>query len=186
MNPDLKIIHYPDPRLRKVSAPVTVFDQSLKDLAAQMLELMRGARGVGLAAPQVGINVRMFVMNPNDDDDDDHEAGGGGARVYVNPVLSDAEGEEEGEEGCLSLPQINAKIWRSKKLRINAQDLDGHPIEEIADGYHARIWQHEIDHLDGTMIIDRMGPVARLASRRILKDLQQKWDGEHPGEKKKK
>jgi peptide deformylase len=178
MDNDLKIIVFPDPRLRKVSQPVTVFDQNLKDLAGRMLDLMKGARGVGLAAPQVGINVRLFVMNPTAEDAD--------ARVYVNPVLSEAEGEEEGEEGCLSLPQINAKIWRTKKVRMNAQDLDGNPIEEVADGYHARIWQHEIDHLDGTMIIDRMGPVARLASRRILKELQQKWDDEHPGEGKKK
>ena len=178
MASDLKIIFYPDPRLRKTSDTVTVFDQSLKDLATRMLELMRTARGVGLAAPQVGENVRMFVMNPTGEEGDD--------RIYVNPVLADAEGEEEGEEGCLSLPGINAKVWRSKKLKMQALDLEGHPIEEIADGYIARIWQHETDHLNGTMIIDRMGPVARLASRRILRELQQKWDDEHPGDAKKR
>jgi peptide deformylase len=139
---------------------------------------MREARGVGLAAPQVGQNIRLFVMNPSGEETDDH--------VYVNPQLSDAEGEEEGEEGCLSLPQINAKVWRSKKLRMSAHDLDGKPIEETAEGYVARIWQHETDHLNGEMIIDRMGPVAKLASRRILKELQKKWDDEHPGEGKKK
>lgn len=178
MPSDLKIIFYPDPRLRKSSEPVTTFDQSLKDLAARMLDLMRGARGVGLAAPQVGENVRLFVMNPSGEEGDDH--------VYVNPVLADAEGEEEGEEGCLSLPGINAKVWRSKKLKMQAQDLEGNPVEETADGYIARIWQHETDHLNGTMIIDRMGPVARLASRRVLRELQQKWDDQHPGEGKKK
>src|SRR3954451_3975282 len=178
MASDLKIIFYPDPRLRKTSEKVTVFDQSLKDLAARMLELMRAARGVGLAAPQVGENVRMFVMNPSGEAGDD--------RVYVNPVLTDAEGEEEGEEGCLSLPGINAKVWRNKKLKMQAHDLAGNPIEETADGYIARVWQHEIDHLNGTMIIDRMGPVARLASRRILRELQQKWDDQHPGDGKKR
>jgi peptide deformylase len=178
MASDLRIIFYPDPRLRKTSETVTQFDQSLKDLAGRMLELMRGARGVGLAAPQVGENIRLFVMNPSGEPGDD--------RVYVNPVLSDADGEEEGEEGCLSLPGINAKVWRSKTLRMQAQDLDGKPIEETADGYIARIWQHENDHLNGTMIIDRMGPVARLASRRILKELQQKWDDEHPDNGKKR
>jgi peptide deformylase len=178
MDADLKIIHYPDPRLRKVSQPVTVFDDSLKALAARMLELMKEARGVGLAAPQVGQNVRLFVMNPSGEEGDTH--------FYVNPVLTDAEGEEEGEEGCLSLPNINAKVWRNKKLRMRAQDLDGHPIEEIADGYIARIWQHETDHLDGQMIIDRMGPVAKLAARRILRELQQKWDEAHPEGKKKR
>jgi len=178
MASDLKIIFYPDPRLRETSEPVTVFDQSLKDLAGRMLELMRAARGVGLAAPQVGENVRMFVMNPTGEEGDD--------RIYVNPVLADAEGEEEGEEGCLSLPGINAKVWRSKMLKMQAQDLAGNRIEETADGYIARIWQHETDHLNGTMIIDRMGPVARLASRRILKELQQKWDDQHPGDGKKR
>jgi peptide deformylase len=178
MASDLKIIFYPDPRLRKASERVTTFDQALKDLAARMLELMRIARGVGLAAPQVGQNLRLFVMNPTGEEGDDH--------IYVNPVLADAEGEEEGDEGCLSLPGINAKVWRSNKLRMQAQDLDGNPIEEFADGYIARIWQHETDHLDGTMIIDRMGPVARLASRRILRELQQKWDDQHPGEGKKR
>ena len=174
---DLKIIHYPDPRLRKTSALISDFGTDLAALAAAMIELMKGARGVGLAAPQVGENIRLFVMNPTGEEE--------AARVYVNPVLTEAEGEEEGEEGCLSLPNINAKIWRSRKLRMRAQDLAGHPFEETADGYIARIWQHETDHLNGTLIIDRMGPVARLAARRVLKELQQKWDDEHPEGKKK-
>ncbi len=175
---DLKIIHYPDPRLRKTSALVSDFGPNLAALAAAMIELMKGARGVGLAAPQVGENIRLFVMNPTGEEE--------AARVYVNPVLTEAEGEEEGEEGCLSLPNINAKIWRSKKLRMRAQDLAGHPFEETAEGYIARIWQHETDHLNGTLIIDRMGPVARLAARRVLKELQQKWDDEHPDDDRKK
>ncbi|HEY7118211.1 MAG TPA: peptide deformylase [Tepidisphaeraceae bacterium] len=178
MSSDLRIIRYPDPRLRKMSQLVIAFDASLKDLAARMLELMKEARGVGLAAPQVGQNIRLFVMNPDGEE--------GQERIYVNPVLSDAEGEEEGEEGCLSLPNINAKIWRSKHLKMQAQDLEGNLFEETADGYIARIWQHETDHLNGTMIIDRMGPVARLAARRVLKELQQTWDDEHPGEGKKR
>jgi peptide deformylase len=138
---------------------------------------MKDARGVGLAAPQVGENIRLFVMNPSGEDD--------ATRIYVNPVLTEAQGEEEGEEGCLSLPHINAKIWRSKSLRMQAKDLDGNPIDETADAYIARIWQHEMDHLDGTLIIDRMGPVAKLAARRVLKELKQKWDDEHGDEKKK-
>src|SRR4051794_24643770 len=95
---DLKIIQYPDPRLKKLSADVTTFDERLKALAARMFELMREEKGVGLAAPQVGENVRMFVMNATGEPADD--------RVYVNPVLSDPIGEEEAEEGCLSLPDI--------------------------------------------------------------------------------
>jgi peptide deformylase len=173
MPQDLKIIKYPDPRLKKPSEPVTVFDQSLKELAAEMIRLMHEHRGVGLAAPQVGVNLRMFVMNPGGEEGQD--------RVYVNPRLSEAEGEEEGDEGCLSIPNLTAKIWRSKALKMTAQDLDGNPTEETAGGFAARVWQHETDHLNGTLILERMGPVARLAARRILKELQDEWEAANPG-----
>src|SRR3954454_9964451 len=146
---ELKIVHYPDPRLRKASASVESFDERLRALVTRMLELMREAKGVGLAAPQVGENIRMFVMNPTGDAGDD--------RIYVNPVLSEpGEGEEEAEEGCLSLPGINTDIWRTKRLRLDAQDLEGKPITDTQTGFIARIWQHEIDHLNGTLITDRM------------------------------
>jgi peptide deformylase len=176
MYDDLRIILYPDPRLKKVSAPVSTFDQNLKDLAARMFELMRANRGVGLAAPQVGINIRMFVMNHSGEPQDD--------RVYVNPVLSEAAGSEEDEEGCLSLPGIRMNVDRSKTMRIQAQDLEGHPIDQIETGYLARIWQHETDHLNGTMLTDRMGPVARMTNRRILKDLEEQYEAEHGKRKK--
>jgi peptide deformylase len=178
MPDDIAIIRYPDPRLRKMSEPVTQFTPELRALALRMLELMKEARGVGLAAPQVGQNIRLFVISPTGEEQD--------IRIYVNPLLSDAQDEDEGEEGCLSLPNLTTKVWRSKRLRMNAQDLDGNPFEETAEGYIARIWQHESDHLNGTLIIDRMGPVAKLAARRILKELQQKWDDEHPDSKKTK
>jgi peptide deformylase len=123
----LQIIKYPDPRLRRMSAPVTEFDPRLKDLAARMLELMRESRGVGLAAPQVGENIRMFVMNATGEEGHD--------RVYVNPVLSEARGRG-GEEGCLSLPNINAKVWRSKTVKMRAQDLDGQRVRRTCDRLH--------------------------------------------------
>lgn len=164
---DLKIIYWPDPRLRRLSEPVTVFDERLAALVARMLELMRQDRGVGLAAPQVGENLRLFVMNPTGEEGQD--------RVYVNPHLSDLEGEEENEEGCLSLPGINATIWRAKSVRMRARDLQGNEFEEVQTGFIPRVWQHETDHLNGTLITDRMGPVARLASRKILKELEEKF-----------
>ena len=173
---ELKIIKYPDPRLKKVSAPVTAFDQSLRDLAQAMIRLMREHRGVGLAAPQVGHNIRLFVMNPTGDPADD--------RIYVNPTLTDADGEEEGEEGCLSIPNLTARIWRGKTLKMIAQDLEGRPFEESATGFVARIWQHETDHLNGTLILERMGPVARLAARRVLKELTEEYDSTHPRKKR--
>src|SRR5438105_4217950 len=111
----LKIVLYPDPRLKKASQPVTQFDERLRSLAARMFELMREAKGVGLAAPQVGENVRLFVMNVTQEAGDD--------RVYVNPVLSDFEGEEEAEEGCLSLPGIHVNVNRGKQVRMRALSL---------------------------------------------------------------
>ena len=167
MYEDLRIIHYPDPRLKQISKPVAAIDPSTKELAARMLQLMREHRGVGLAAPQVGLNIRMFVMNHTGDPKDD--------RIYINPELSEAEGSEEGEEGCLSLPDINANIIRDKTIRMRALDLDGKPIDESASGYVARVWQHEFDHLNGTLITDRMGPVAKMGARKKLRELEEKY-----------
>ena len=180
MYDDLQIIHYPDPRLKKVSKPVETVDPSLRELAAKMLQLMRQHRGVGLAAPQVGVNIRMFVMNSSPGSDSKED------RVYINPELTEAAGSEEGEEGCLSLPEINANIVRDKTMRIRAVDLDGKPIDETASGYIARIWQHEFDHLNGTLITDRMGAVAKMAAKRTLRELEAKYEQEHPKDRKKR
>jgi peptide deformylase len=172
MYEDLKIILYPDPRLRKMSQRVTDFDQNLRALAARMFELMREARGVGLAAPQVGENLRLFVMNPTGEPKDD--------LVYVNPELTEAEGSEEDEEGCLSLPGVTVNIVRDKSMRMRAFDLDGQPFEQDASGYIARIWQHEFDHLNGIMLVDRMGSVAKLSNRKTLRELEEKYAADHP------
>ncbi len=178
MTPDVNVIYYPDPRLKKRSKPVEVFDQALADLAARLLELMREHRGVGLAAPQVGRGIRMFVMNATQQPGDD--------RVYVNPELIDPSGAETAEEGCLSIPGINCDVERSQTVILRAQDLKGDPVEERATGYLARIWQHEIDHLNGVLITDRMGVAARMLARRTLKELEDKYAEEHPAAKAKK
>jgi peptide deformylase len=172
MPSELSIVLYPDPRLKRKSQPVERFDVELCRLAASMLELMRESRGVGLAAPQVGQNIRLFVTNPSGDSDDDH--------VYINPELCDPADEETGEEGCLSIPRVNATIIRSKSIRIRAQDLNGKWFEQTETGWTARIWQHELDHLNGTLIIDRMGPTARLQHRKILKELEDEYAAAHP------
>ena len=169
----LKILQYPDPRLKRAADQVSTFDDRLKALSQKMLELMREAKGVGLAAPQVGENLRLFVMNPTGGPDDD--------RIYVNPVLTDPmRGEEEAEEGCLSLPEIHVDILRSKSMRIDALDLEGKPLSDIQEGFVARVWQHEVDHLNGVLILDRMGPVAKMACRRVLKELEEKYAAAHP------
>ncbi len=177
MPDDLKIINWPDPRLKKMSRPVETFDDALRQLAARMFELMREARGVGLAAPQVAKNIRLFVMNATGEPGDD--------QVYINPVLEGAEGEEEDEEGCLSLPGVKVNIVRTKTMKLRAQDLDGKPFEQAATGFVARIWQHEFDHLNGILLTDRMGPAARMANRKVLKALEETYAAHHPPVKKK-
>ncbi len=161
---DLKIIFYPDPRLRKVSAPVRSFDKDLAALADKMLELMREEQGVGLAAPQVGVNLRLFVMN--------HDGAPENDRVIVNPQLFDAQGNELDEEGCLSLPKIRANVDRATKLTLKAKDLSGKAFEETGEDFIARVWQHETDHLNGVMLIDRMGFTAKMAVKKKLKELE--------------
>ena len=177
MYEDLKIILWPDPRLRKISQPVGTFDDSLAALSARMFELMREARGVGLAAPQVGLNIRLFVANATGEPSDD--------LIYVNPVLSDADGEAEAEEGCLSLPKINGHILRSKAMKIRAQNVKGEWFEQVSDDFPARIWQHEFDHLNGTLLMDRMGPAEKMAAKKQLRELEDAWAEAHPVKKKK-
>jgi peptide deformylase len=173
-----QIVFFPDPRLLKVSAPVSRFDADLTLLAARMLQLMRDARGVGLAAPQVGLNIRMFVMNPTGQQEDD--------RVLINPEITDPADAEEAEEGCLSLPGINALINRARTLHIRAQDLSGRWFERTEVGWPARIIQHEFDHLNGILILDRMGAVARMTNRKTIRELQDKWAEAHPAKPAKK
>ncbi len=178
MAPPLKIIFWPDPHLKKVSKPVEIFDQNLAALAQRMFELMRESRGVGLAAPQVGKNIRLFVMNHNGEPASD--------RIYVNPRLSEPSDQEQAEEGCLSLPKVNIQVIRNKAMRMQAQDLSGKPFEQTETGYIARIWQHEVDHLNGILLTDRMSPVEKMTHRKILKELEEQYAADHPEPAKKK
>lgn len=173
---DLQIIHFPDPRLRKVSMPVPAIDENLRQLVQRMFQLMRADRGVGLAAPQVGVNLRVFVINPTGKPEDD--------RVYVNPTLHDPIGEDEAEEGCLSLPDVRTRVIRARGLRLRATGLDGAPIEETADGYVARIWQHENDHLDGILLLDKMGPLEKLSHRKAIRAMEETWATAHPASRR--
>jgi peptide deformylase len=166
---DLRILHYPDPRLRKACLPVETFDNSLADLAARMFELMRGEEGIGLAAPQVGIPIRMFVCNVTGEPNDD--------LVFVNPRISDLAEPGEGEEGCLSIPDVRGIVQRYMTCTIIAQDLSGRPIEYHGEVLAARCWQHECDHLDGRLIIDRFSEADKIANRRKLKQLEAAFKG---------
>jgi len=175
---NLQIVKWPDPRLLKVSRPVTVFDDRLRQLAMRMSELMHKEDGVGLAAPQVGINLRLFVISPTGKPEDD--------KVYVNPVLSDEEGDEESEEGCLSLPEIRIKVTRpTKRVRIQAQDLTGQEFEQVGEGFVTRVWQHENDHLNGRLIIDQpMGLATKMSVQKMLRGLKEKYDAQQQPKKR--
>jgi peptide deformylase len=164
---DLRIIHYPDPRLRKRCEPVTKFNGELRALIARMLELMESGKGVGLAAPQVGLDKRLLVMNETGQPGDE--------RALINPKIHNPEGSAEAEEGCLSLPGINVQVRRAQRCRIEAQDEFGTPVEFIAEDLLARIIQHETDHLNGVLIIDRMGPSDRIATKKTMRALEEQF-----------
>jgi peptide deformylase len=161
----LRIVHYPDPVLRQVAQPVEPLNDEVRAVALQMIQLMHEAQGVGLAAPQVGLPWRMFVANPTGEPQDD--------AVYINPTLCEPQRTTEAaEEGCLSLPGIRGEITRPTGITLAATDFHGQPITRTASGLEARIWQHEYDHLDGVLIIDKMPSVDRRANRRALKELE--------------
>ena len=163
----LDIVTYPDPRLKEVCKPITEVTDEIRQLAADMLETMYVAPGVGLAAPQVGRNIRMLVMDPAMKDEEKQP------RVLINPELT-LSGEEviSEQEGCLSVPMnYRADVHRMSNVHLRAMDLDGNIIEEDLEECPAIIMQHEYDHLDGILFIDK---ISRL--RRTLYDSKvKKW-----------
>lgn len=156
----LEIIHYPHPTLRHVSKDLKRVDAELRDVIAQMCELMYKHEGVGLAANQVDLPYRLFVANPTGDaknKDSEH--------VFINPVLLAGKGQIEEEEGCLSIPGVNGPVVRKEKVTIEAYNLAGEAFVGELEGLFARIVQHEVDHLDGKLFIDRLS-TAKLAELR--------------------
>ena len=146
----LEIISFPHPTLRYVAKPIRRVDARLKQIVARMFDLMYESRGVGLAATQVDLPIRLFVMNPEGQPD------AGEQLALINPVVSKPKSSEEAEEGCLSLPGIHGNVVRAKSINLNAYDLSGREIDVQLSGFPARIVQHEVDHLNGTLFIDRM------------------------------
>ncbi len=142
----LKIHYYPEKVLTQKAQPVTDFGPALEKLAEDMLETMDDSEGVGLAAPQVGVSKRLLVLCEPE----------GEPMCLVNPEIEESEGREYGEEGCLSLPQIYARVARATRIKVRAQDLFGEPFELEAHDFLARIIQHECDHLEGIVFPDRL------------------------------
>ena len=160
----LKVRKYGDPVLRRPADPVESVTPELRATVADMIETMYDEVGIGLAAPQVGIPLRLMVVAA--------DAGRGAqAQALINPAIVEREGEVTAEEGCLSLPGIFAPVTRAERVTLQAQDLEGAPVTLTARGLRARVFQHEIDHLDGVLFIDRLDPMAReRIKRRIRKE----------------
>ncbi len=159
-----KITHYPVPVLAKKAEPVELIDDNIKQLAEKMIEIMQDCGGIGLAAPQAGIALRMFVISLDSSKEN--------ATVYINPAIEPNGKIESSEEGCLSLPGVHTKVPRYSKCKITATDLNGNEFTQNADGLLARAVQHEYDHIEGVLIADRMSSVAKIANRKKLKDLR--------------
>ena len=164
---DLRIVHYPHPTLRHKSRPLSKVDRPLRQMIEQMFQLMYEHQGVGLAANQVDLPYRLFVTNVEGD-----PAIKEAEQVFINPVLSGGKGQEEGSEGCLSIPGVSAPIVRSKSIKVQAYDLEGQPIDTEVEGLMARVLQHETDHLDGQLFIDRLGPTQQAAIRDELEQFE--------------
>ncbi len=169
----MRIIKYPHPTLRHKSKPLRRVDNELKKTVREMFELMYEDRGIGLAANQIDLPYRFFVMNIESDPQAEHQE-----FVFINPVIQKQTGSEEGEEGCLSLPDIYAPVRRSAKIVISAYDLAGEEIHLELNGLFARAAQHEYDHLDGVLFIDRLGPSALASVKDELSELESQFAGD--------
>jgi peptide deformylase len=155
----LQILAYPDPRLRKVAAPVATVTPEIQRLIRDMAETMYAAPGIGLAATQVDVHKRIVVIDTSEARDD--------LKVFVNPEIVAAEGEAECEEGCLSVPGYYERVRRAAWVKVRAQDAQGQPFELQADGMLAVCIQHETEHLEGKIFVDHLSPLKRqrLAAR---------------------
>ncbi len=164
----MRVLAYPDPFLRRNVKPVKEISDSLRDGIAEMFLTMTAAKGIGLAATQVGLDDAVFVVNLKGDPS--------GEQVFINPELVADDGDRSEIEGCLSVPGLEAKVRRSAHVRVRALDIDGNPFEVEGEGLLARVLQHELDHLAGTLFIDKVGPATRIGLRGRLKELEKRYN----------
>jgi len=162
----LRIVNFPHPTLRHKSKPVKRVDAELRKTIRRMFELMYEAKGVGLAANQVDLPLRLFIVNLAADPNEGDEC------VFINPVLSRPKGSDEAEEGCLSLPGLCAPVKRPKQITVKAFGLSGQPIDTAVDGLLGRVIQHETDHLDGVLFTDRLSETALFKAQPALEEFE--------------
>ena len=166
----MRIVQYPHPALKRPTTPVNGIDAGLRRAIGQMFQLMYDARGLGLAANQVALPYRMLVMNVKGDPQQPDQE-----RVYLNPRIVQRQGVVDASEGCLSFPGLYAPVKRAKSVVVEAFDERGEPVTVRAAGLEARAWQHELDHLDGTVFIERFGPLVRLARTREVRAFERSF-----------
>ena len=166
----MQVIQYPHPTLRHKSKPLKRVDAGLREIVREMFALMYEHKGIGLAANQVDLPYRLFVLNIQGDPkavDEEY--------VFINPILSNRKGSAEAEEGCLSLPGLYGDVRRPEKVRVNAYNLEGKEITLDVDGLFARAVQHEIDHLDGVLFIDRLSATGDAKARDAVRDFEDEF-----------
>ncbi|HQU80098.1 MAG TPA: peptide deformylase [Azonexus sp.] len=156
----LPILRFPDPRLKKIAAPVTKIDDSIRQLIADMAETMYEAPGIGLAATQVDVHKQVVVIDISEDRND--------LLALINPRIENFQGQQEGEEGCLSVPGIFEKVERAEQVTVHYQDADGQARTLVADGLLAVCIQHELDHLNGTVFVDHLSQLKQTRIRNRL------------------
>jgi len=173
-----KIITYPNPILRKKAATVTEFGEELQTLIEDMTQTMFDAPGAGLAANQIGVSKRVCVINVSEKKDDEDRK----ALALINPVISEEDGAEIGEEGCLSVIGYTADVKRFTKIKVTAHNVAGKLVEFEAEDFFARVIQHETDHLEGKLFIDRISSLKRLLYKKKLKKILQEKEAETDSE----
>jgi peptide deformylase len=166
----LQIVNYPHPALRYTSRPITQIDDGLRTTVRAMFDLMYAAKGIGLAANQVALPFRFFILNLTADPEKTEEE-----KVFINPEIVKRHSTTEEEEGCLSLPGLYAKVRRARRIRVRAYDLEGNLVEHDADELFSRAIQHETDHLDGKLFIDYLEPLALRAAEEKLREFEQSY-----------
>ncbi len=164
-----RITHYPAAVLAEAAKPVEKIDDSIRRLTEKMTQIMLEQKGVGLAAPQAGVSLRVFIISIDGTKEK--------VKVYINPTVTPAGASILSEEGCLSVPGVRTRIRRYQKCTVTATDLAGNEFTEQAEGLYARALQHEYDHIQGITIVNRMGQVAKIAHRKQLKKLKEEHRG---------
>lgn len=169
----MEIVAYPNPILKRKAGPIKEIDNEIIQIAQEMLETMYDVFGIGLAAPQIGLSKRLVVMDVTGEKT--------GERVFINPYILEEKGETLEEEGCLSFPGLMGKVIRSECVTVIAYNLKGDQLKIEAEGLLSRAWQHEMDHINGHLFIDKMTPASLIAAKQKIKEFESTYQDSKAG-----